>query len=265
MITPSVVLTAAHCIADIKSAEIGRYDYTEDEQGVETYTNIERRFHPDYDPDTFDNDYALVKFVDREQPNPFLASLRKTSEIPRDLTIMGWGLTSDGGRQSEILLDANVARFDQTTCISNYLPEPVTENMFCANAQGIDSCQGDSGGPIMISGTNVQVGLVSWGFECGSEVYPGVYARIDQGYDWIEDTVCNILSPDDCTDDNKLPVVDLEGRALEPTCNDREEFLGLGKKLQMRDCDWVGERPDLRCRWYGEDWCPATCEIDRCR
>jgi len=263
LITPNVVLTAAHCILDIRSAETGRYDYDADEPGVETFTDLVRRRHPDYDANTFDYDYALIK-LDRPHPDPFLASLRTTPEIPQTLIIMGWGLISDGGEQSDVMLEAEVRRFGTDQCETNYAPDPITENMFCANEDGIDACQGDSGGPIVIPGTNVQVGLTSWGIGCANATFPGVYARTSRGYPWIEETICGDLSPEDCNDDDTLPIVGEAGVALERTCEDREEFLGLGKKLLMRNCSWVETRRDRRCPWYGENYCPATCEVDRC-
>ena len=264
LITPSVVLTAAHCIADIKSAEIGRYDYSSDEGGVETYLDLVRRRHPNYNPSTFDYDYALIK-LDREQPDPFCVSLRKTPEIPRDLRIMGWGLTSEDGDQPNEMMEADVRRFDTTQCAENYDTDPITDNMFCANEDGIDACQGDSGGPIMVTETNIQVGITSWGIGCADAFLPGVYARVDKGYSWIEETVCTDISPEDCSDDGKLPVVKLDGSVVEQTCEDREgQFLGLGKKMQARSCTWVQGKRDRRCRWYGEDFCPATCEVERC-
>jgi secreted trypsin-like serine protease len=223
-----------------------------------------RRRHPDYDPDTLDYDYALIK-LDRTHPNPYLVSLRTTPEVPVDLVIMGWGRTTDGGDQPEVMLEAQVRRFDTATCRTNYFPDPITENMFCADEDGADACQGDSGGPIVIPETNVQIGFTSWGFGCANATFPGVYARIDRGYPWIEETICSDLSPGDCTADGTLPIIDDEGVALDRTCLDRDEFLGLGKKLQIRDCDWVGARSDRRCQWYGEHYCPATCAIERCQ
>ena len=264
MITPSVVLTAAHCIQSIQSAEIGRYDFSADESGVETYVKLERRRHPLFNPDTYDFDYALIK-LEREQPSPFLASLRKTPEIPDTMTIMGWGLTSDGGKQSNELLEADVLKFDTSECSKNYQPDPVTDNMFCAEDVGVDACQGDSGGPIIITGTNIQVGITSWGSGCAVASFPGVYARVDKGYSWIEETICTDLSPADCSADGKLPVVDSEGVPLKQTCDDRNEFMGLGKKLLPRNCTWVQEGLDRRCPWYGEDFCPKTCKVDRCK
>lgn len=231
LITPSVVLTAAHCIFNIRSAMVGRYDFSVLEEGVQTYTNIQRRFHPGFNANTFDFDYALIK-LDRPQPDAKLVHLRRTPEIPSEMTIMGWGATSfEGQQQPNVMLEANVTRFDSDQCAFNYDPEQVTENMFCANELNRDACQGDSGGPIIIRGHNVQVGLVSWGNGCADFVFPGVYARTDSGFEWIQSTVCGDLSPEDCVND-KLPVVDSEGRARGLTCQDTDgNFLGLGKKL----------------------------------
>jgi hypothetical protein len=55
---------------------------------------------------------------------------------------------------------------------------------------------GDSGGPLILKGDSddksddVQVGLTSWGWDCGQQ--PGVYARVSEGYEWIRDQVCRI-------------------------------------------------------------------------
>ena len=47
--------------------------------------------------------------------------------------------------------------------------------MLCAGAPGMDSCQGDYGGPIVKRNrnTHVIVGVVSWGYGCGSPITLG--------------------------------------------------------------------------------------------
>lgn len=38
-------------------------------------------------------------------------------------------------------------------------------------------------------GRSVIVGIVSWGMDCGSQVYPGVYARVFQHLQWYLDRI----------------------------------------------------------------------------
>ena len=70
------------------------------------------------------------------------------------------------------------------------------ETMFCAGEEtgGIDSCQGDSGGPLVVPNlsktghtTNHLAGIVSWGIGCARAGLPGVYTKVSNYIDWIED------------------------------------------------------------------------------
>jgi secreted trypsin-like serine protease len=55
---------------------------------------------------------------------------------------------------------------------------------------GKDSCFGDSGGPLIVADNAddkgfTQVGIVSWGPQCGNPLFPGVYTRVSSFSDWI--------------------------------------------------------------------------------
>ena len=58
---------------------------------------------------------------------------------------------------------------------------------------GKDSCFGDSGGPLVVAAGNdrgyAQVGIVSWGPQCGNPLYPGVYTRVSSFSNWIKENV----------------------------------------------------------------------------
>lgn len=57
---------------------------------------------------------------------------------------------------------------------------------------GADSCQGDSGGPIIRKrrkGSDLQVGIVSWGHGCARPGLPGVYTKASHIKKWIDRTV----------------------------------------------------------------------------
>ena len=67
----------------------------------------------------------------------------------------------------------------------------ITNSMICAGYLGLggkDSCQGDSGGPLVCQVDNKAVitGVISWGFDCASADYPGVYAKVSAVLPWIE-------------------------------------------------------------------------------
>ena len=119
----------------------------------------------------------------------FLA--RKFKNLKLKLILQGWGTTSSGGSISEDLLKVEVPFVDKETCEQDYTGYTISDNMLCAGEKGKDSCQGDSGGPLVAynNGSPVLVGVVSWGIGCAFEGYPGVYAKVSNYLDWIENVM----------------------------------------------------------------------------
>ncbi|KAJ9585582.1 hypothetical protein L9F63_002612, partial [Diploptera punctata] len=54
-----------------------------------------------------------------------------------------------------------------------------------------DTCEGDSGGPLMLKydGRWIQIAITSHGMECGSSFFPGVYTRVTEYMEWIEENI----------------------------------------------------------------------------
>ncbi|XP_068207047.1 trypsin-1-like [Palaemon carinicauda] len=108
--------------------------------------------------------------------------------------VVGWGLTKELGERSPILLQVHLPFLNVSKCREVYERiNPVSEKMLCTYYEakkGLakDSCKGDSGGPLVTDGAGgrwTQVGVVSFGYGCGREGYPGVYTRITQYLLWI--------------------------------------------------------------------------------
>jgi secreted trypsin-like serine protease len=98
------------------------------------------------------------------------------------------------------LHEVDIEVIEPNTCKAVYqsLQVPafsIGDTEICATGPqgGKDSCFGDSGGPLVVAASDaargyVQVGVVSWGPQCGNPLYPGVYTRVSSFADWINKT-----------------------------------------------------------------------------
>jgi secreted trypsin-like serine protease len=99
-------------------------------------------------------------------------------------TIVGWGVTKEGGSTPAVLQEAQVPITTDAYCAGAYSNFDAT-TMVCAGFPqgGVDTCQGDSGGPMFGTSTTVGgglrvVGSTSFGEGCARPGKPGVYARV---------------------------------------------------------------------------------------
>lgn len=100
--------------------------------------------------------------------------------------MIGWGLTSDGGKGSEVLLEVElpIVSLDTANATGAYDTDLTADMIPAGFAEGgKDSCQGDSGGPFVVrmdDGEWGSAGVVSFGSSdgCAAPNAHGVYANV---------------------------------------------------------------------------------------
>nr|CAH0112627.1 unnamed protein product [Daphnia galeata] len=188
------VLTAAHCLRKRLYVRIGEYDLVEDD-GTEMDFRVEEVFvHPEYDPETVDNDVALLRLpeaIKLGQQGIRLACLPQPGQsLPITQKVHHHRLGSSHVFGTEVLHEAEVPIVKTSACREVYEDYFITENMFCAGYRKgrIDSCAGDSGGPLLCSvGDRWTIfGITSFGEGCGKRGKFGIYTKVPNYVSWIQ-------------------------------------------------------------------------------
>ncbi|XP_057594581.1 mannan-binding lectin serine protease 1 isoform X3 [Hippopotamus amphibius kiboko] len=208
------IVTAAHCLHELLDAEDAtfrdlhllspsafkiimgkhwRHQSDENEQSL----GIKQIFlHPLYNPNTFENDVALVELAKSPVLNDFVMPICLPQQPLQEGTLV---IVSGWGKQflqsfPKTLMEIEIPIVDHRICQEAYAPlrKTVTRDMICAGETegGKDACAGDSGGPMVtLDGERGQwhlVGTVSWGVDCGKKDRYGVYSYIFHNKDWIQ-------------------------------------------------------------------------------
>ena len=210
LIASDIVLTAAHCEGYFSKVVVGLYHNTDDHlQETESFNVTGTIVHPFYDQKFLRYDFLVVK-LDNHSSYPIVSLDVDHKLTTTSILVLGWGITDSDNRtpyvgplqvaflkyipndicsDSDGFMDGSYASYEGL----------ITESMLCAVSPGTHACSGDSGGPLILKGNNdkedVQIGIVSWGFECGNDSFPGVYSRVRNQFSWIQEIVC-ILSDD---------------------------------------------------------------------
>ncbi|MCU1356972.1 MAG: putative trypsin-like protease [Acidimicrobiales bacterium] len=222
VLSRSWVLTAAHCVLDYESeypdSKYGNYVAPSFYSVLTGTTNLSQSGggsrlnvigiypHPDYDPRTSQNDYALLRLASPTTAPEIRVIGSSSSELALDdpgtqQTTVGWGITNESA--SSIPLDERFVQVPMQSdgiCGAAYPPgradefgNPLTyyaSSMLCAGypGGGKDSCSGDSGGPLAIQAPDDswrETGVVSFGYGCAEPDNYGVYSRLSHAASWI--------------------------------------------------------------------------------
>jgi secreted trypsin-like serine protease len=208
LIAARFVLTAAHCVEGAAPGDLQILVGTQDlENGGRRIDVADFMMHPQYDPQTFDYDVAVIKLAAPSGINA-ATSLPTRGESDfyaapaKQAFIMGWGDTdaSFGVDYPTLMQQATIRVIATSVCnASTSYDGAITPRMICAGvmAGGRDTCQGDSGGPMVVrdrSGNwKLQVGIVSWGFACAIPNFPGVYTKVSSLRPWIVGATAALL------------------------------------------------------------------------
>lgn len=180
------VVTAAHC-SDFLSKPDRQVQVlvgTQQLDGSGRRVGVTRvHIHPGWRPRRSDDYDVAVWELDTPVTDIPFATIASTQPTiaGTQLRVTGWGTRMYGTSDYPVRLqqvDVPYVPASGQFCGSQ---GGITPRMICAGEGGKDSCQGDSGGPLTIdrgSGYSELVGIVSFGFECASPGYPGVYANV---------------------------------------------------------------------------------------
>ncbi|EDW59614.1 transmembrane protease serine 9 isoform X1 [Drosophila virilis] len=210
LIGTKYILTAAHCTRDSRqkpfaarqfTVRLGDIDLSTDAEPSDpvTFAVKEVRTHERFSRIGFYNDIAILVLDKPVRKSKYVipVCLPRAGRMPpkerlpgRRATVVGWGTTYYGGKESTSQRQAELPIWRNEDCDRSYF-QPINENFICAGYSdgGVDACQGDSGGPLMMRYDShwVQLGVVSFGNKCGEPGYPGVYTRVTEYLDWIRD------------------------------------------------------------------------------
>lgn len=195
LLTPTLVLTAAHCLYPLKkSVEViapntNRNGLILSDQIQETSQYL---IHPEYNnnSESSENDLALIQL-----PAPFknykTVSLATEELLPtllrKNLFVLGFGENERGISPGTLMY---AEQYDLTA--NEILNRRDITDKFIAAGKALakdrysTTCRGDSGGPLLTThlGKPTQIGVTSYGVEdCISA--PGVYVKLTKYINWV--------------------------------------------------------------------------------
>ncbi|AOT07566.1 serine protease [Pseudoalteromonas luteoviolacea] len=194
------VLTAAHCVkrgyTESFTVKFEGHDLNDQAQW-QTYQVMRVHMHDSYDW-VFDNEQAYdIAILELDRPVENITPIKLANSDIRSnlvagetLKVMGWGRLSYGGNTPSKLQEVDLQYVPNEICNdAAHYDGDITDSMMCAGVEAGDKspCNGDSGGPLIVKKEDewIQVGVVSWGIQCGAPNKPGVFADVANVSDWL--------------------------------------------------------------------------------
>ena len=197
------IVTAAHCLqrqnVDRLRGVIATNSLRDMNRSSVTFEKM--IIHPGYNSFSVRNDIGLLKTrqsIQSMSSGRFVSPVclpRQGQQFRGTGVITGFGHVREGGPSSPLLLSSVLNILPDQSCLSTYGSEYTLPEMLCGGflTGGRDTCQGDSGGPFAQRTANgwTLVGITSFGRGCARPNTPGVYTRVSNYVNWIQNIIRN--------------------------------------------------------------------------
>jgi secreted trypsin-like serine protease len=177
LVTPTVVVTAAHCVLPSPPDQVFFGSNPRAKEG--TFIGVtDTHAHPDFDEDTLENDIALVGLAMKGPATPLSVVSKPLDDasVGRTIRVVGFGATSPEAT-------ADLRKRTGTTSIESF-----TSDDFRFRPSPAGTCVGDSGGPALVTVGDHEavIGITSSGdSECktyGRDIRMDRYVSFIHGY-----------------------------------------------------------------------------------
>jgi len=203
IIAGRTVFTTAHCVDGSSASSLVVKHGGSDRNNLRYRIQVNKAIiHPDWNPNTIDNDYAILQLLDEVRDSEGFP-ITEFPTLPTDsavngttLNISGWGKTSASDNTLPVTIEgASVDALDAASCQPKWQDvNAITTSMACAQSTESSFCTADEGGPVTDASGSILYGVLSWGAQnfgervCVSDTTsrPNVYADTSEKRAWLQ-------------------------------------------------------------------------------
>ncbi|XP_050329915.1 serine protease SP24D-like [Bactrocera neohumeralis] len=185
LLTPTFVLTAAHCVDNVDEKFLGVQAGTVSRTDGGVYRAVSNAIiHPRYG---FDNDIALLQLATPFDYSDVIKGIAiASSDVPAGTSVIisGWGRVYEGGPLStKLLYSRSLTTLKNEDCTTADGASNPSE-LCLLSPQGKGFCDGDDGGPVVYR--NILIGIASYKANACGTTTKGGFTKASYYRIWIQ-------------------------------------------------------------------------------